>query len=148
MIRGAVAWAIAGAVVLVAVACGGSTDANDADGRTPSNPAPTTTDATKVIDAPILEAELLVRESFPVQYAVRVVSELPNGCHQFDGVAQSRSGETITIDVTNTVPEDDDAVCTQIYGTHEEVVELGTDFVSGTEYTVLVNDKTITFTAQ
>jgi hypothetical protein len=35
-----------------------------------------------------------------------------------------------------------------VYGTHESTVELGSDFVSGREYTVVVNGERKTFTAQ
>ena len=59
-----------------------------------------------------------------------------------------RDGTTITIRVTHTMPADPETVCTAIYGYHESTVELGTDFVSGTEYTVKVNDKETTFTAK
>jgi hypothetical protein len=41
--------------------------------------------------------------------------------------------------------------CTLIYGMYELNISLGTvgvDFVSGGEYTVRVNDRTVTFQAQ
>jgi hypothetical protein len=50
--------------------------------------------------------------------------------------------------VTNTHPSDPDIACTAIYGMHESTVELGTDFASGGEYVVKVNDKELRFTAQ
>ena len=115
-------------------------------GDTPIDPG--IGDGTWLIEAPILEADVLIRESFPPQYAVVVVSELPNGCHQFEGVSMERSGTEIAITVSNRVPVDPNPICTMIYGTHEEVVELGTDFEPGVEYTVTVNDRTLSFTAQ
>lgn len=98
--------------------------------------------------APIDGAEMIVRESAPPQYAVRVLSGLPSGCHQFADATLTRDGTEIMIDVRNTRPSDPMIACTAIYGTHEAIVELGTDFVPGTTYRVRVNDRTIEFTAQ
>jgi hypothetical protein len=122
-------------VTVFAAACGGTNDASNGE--------------RKLVPAPIDELEHVVRESAPPQYAVRVVSGLPNGCALFEAAeVAGRSGNTITIEVTNTMPSDDAVICTQIYGTKETVIELGTDFDSGTEYTVRVNDKELKFTAQ
>jgi hypothetical protein len=102
-----------------------------------------------VVDAPIDELELIIRESFPPQYAARIVSGLPSGCAQFDEAeVTGRSGNEITIRVTNTMPDDPNVACTAIYGTKETIVELGSDFTSGERYTVRVNDKSLEFTAQ
>ena len=139
---------LAAALALGASACGGDDDGDDG-GVTPGPGTPS--DERVVVDAPIDELEILIRESFPVQYAVRIVSGLPNGCAQFHEAAiTSRSGTTIAIRVTNTMPADTTIACTAIYGQHESVVELGTGdgFTAGTEYTVRVNDKDVRFTAQ
>jgi len=127
---GAFAWTLA-------TACGGDGDKKAADSQVPT-----------LVAAPIDDLELIIRESFPPQYALRVVSGLPNGCHEFDAYELTRDRTNLTIRVTNRVPTDPTLACTQIYGQHEEVVELGTDFQSGTQYTVQVNDRTLTFTAQ
>lgn len=103
----------------------------------------------KVVPAPIDNLSILVRESFPPQYAVQITSGLPSGCAQFhEAKLLGRTGNTITITVTNTLPADPEIVCTAIYGTHESTVELGSDFISGQQYTVDVNGTTTTFTAQ
>lgn len=134
------------ALAMAAAACGGA----DADGGI--TPGPDTVPPDRVVvDAPIDELETIIRESFPAQYAVRVVSGLPSGCAEFHEAAiTSRSGTTIVIRVTNTMPADENIACTAIYGQHESVVELGTgdEYTSGTEYTVKVNDKQVAFTAQ
>ena len=114
---------------------------------TPAIPA-TPPGATTRVLAPIDAAEMIVRESFPPQYAVRVVSGLPSGCHTFDGAEVTRNGTEIAIAVWNRVPSDARIACTAIYGTHEEIVELGSDFRSGVVYHVAVNDLALTFTAQ
>jgi hypothetical protein len=142
----AVAVCCAGAVL--AAACGDADSDSDGGSGAPAPGATPTVDRVRVA-APVDELELIIRESAPPQYAVRIVSGLPNGCAEFDGASiTSRNGTTIQLAVANTMPADRNAVCTAIYGTHEEIVELGTDFVSGTEYTVRANDKELKFTAQ
>ena len=127
---GAFAWTLA-------TACGGDGDKKAADSQAPT-----------LVAAPIDDLELLIRESFPPQYALRVVSGLPNGCHQFSGHKLARDGTRITIAVWNRVPTDPGTACALVYGQHEEIIELGTDFEPGTEYAVKINDETLTFTAQ
>jgi len=123
-------------VVLLAAACGG----DDADGS--RQPAASPTPGRIVVPAPIDEAELITRESFPPQYAVRVVVGIVDGCHEFEAVEAVRSGTTIEIKATATTIDDPNAVCTQIYGTHEEIVELGSDFDKDVTYTVIAGDFT------
>ena len=131
------------ALATMAAACGG--DGSDPD----RDPVPAPTYALKIEDAPIDGLDVLILESFPAQYNLRILSGLPSGCHQFDrSEITSRNGEEIAVRVTNTVPGDPDVACTAIYGTHESTVPLGSDFIGGTTYTVRVNDKTTTFTAQ
>jgi hypothetical protein len=80
---------------------------------------------------------------------VRIVSGLPSGCAEFHSAElTSTQDQTFTIRVQNTMPADPNAICTAIYGMHESIVELGSDLVSGTQYTVRANDKELTFTAQ
>lgn len=166
------------AIMLTAAACGGASTTSTATATAraatstprppatatapapvgtprPATPAPPTAFATETAaagrifePAPIDGAEMIVRETFPPQYAVRVLSGLPSGCHQFAGATVSRSGGEITIAVRNSLPSDRGIACTAIYGTHEEIVELGSDFQSGVVYHVAVNDRALTFTAQ
>ena len=87
--------------------------------------------------APIDELEILTRESFPPGYTARIVSGLPSGCAQFESAEiTGRSGNTITIAVTNTMPADPNVACTAIYGYKETNLDLGKDFTSGETYTV------------
>jgi hypothetical protein len=112
-------------------------------------PAPTATPGRIIVDAPIDELELVIRESFPPQYSARIVSGLPSGCAQFESATiTNRSGNEITIRVTNTMPDDPNVACTAIYGTKETFIDLGSEFTSGQAYTVRVNDKTLEFVAQ
>jgi hypothetical protein len=134
---------LAGATLVLAAACGNARHTGNA------TPSPSPGAERTVVPAPIDKLEMIVRESAPPQYAVRVLSGLPSGCARFNEArVASRSGTTITVEVTNTMPSDKTIACTAIYGTHEAIVELGTDFVPGTEYLVRVNDKELRLTAQ
>lgn len=144
----------------LAVACAGDADASPGptDGPTtgpiagptagPITGTPPDAGGRTAVPAPIEDVELVVRESYPVQYAVKVTSGLPSGCAEYRDATLERDGATLTITVTNTMPASDRVACTMIYGYTEHTVELGTDFESGSEYTVHVNDRTITFVAQ
>ena len=100
------------------------------------------------VPAPILSAEVLVAESFPVQYFLEIESALRNGCVEFDGYEVQRVGESITVTVTNLEPADKGIACTERYRTVTTTIRLGNglDFDPATTYTVLVNDVTATFT--
>ena len=134
-----------GAVALLAVACNGA-DASEADDSSAPGGPGQHSRAPEL--APIDELELIIRESFPPQYALKVVSGLPSGCAEYDRTDVTREGNTITVEVWNSVINDPAVSCTMIYGMHEQTVELGTEFTPGEEYTVKVNDQVLTFTAQ
>lgn len=114
--------------------------------RAPDTPASPAGDRRLEL-APIEESDLQVRESFPVQYAVRIVSGLPSGCAQFERIDVARTDTVIEITVWNTLPSDENAACTMIYGYGEHVVNLGSDFASGRRYELRINGaSTLTFT--
>lgn len=107
-------------------------------------PAPGVPSDRTIVPAPIDELEVLIRESWPPQVSLRVMAGLPSGCAQRHSRTVERSGTTITVTVLNSMPKGD-VICTMIYGTYELNIDLGTDFVSGTTYTIRVNDKEETF---
>ncbi len=115
----------------------------------PPDPLPATPADRKLVLAPIDSADILIAESLPVQYSVAFVSGLPSGCAQFHGVEVERTGTTVTVTVWNSEPTGA-VMCTMIYGMRPGSVSLGigTDYTRGVEYTVLVNDRTLTFLAQ
>jgi hypothetical protein len=98
--------------------------------------------------APIDGLTINIAESFPPQYMLVIESGLPNGCATFGAYDVKRDGDTVSVSVTNNVPADQNTPCDMSYGTVETTVNLGSDFEPGAEYTVLVNDKSTTFTAQ
>src|SRR3990172_1125281 len=89
--------------------------------------------------APIDNADIRVLESFPPQYVLNVTAGLPNGCARADGYQVDRTGDTVRVRIYNTMPVGK-VVCTQVYGSYELNIPLGSDFQSGRDYTVDVND--------
>ncbi|MDO9446117.1 MAG: hypothetical protein Q7K37_12460 [Dehalococcoidia bacterium] len=98
--------------------------------------------------APIEGLDVLIRESFPVQYAAVVKSGLPSGCAAFAGIEVEREGNEFMLTVWNTMPSDPNVACTMIYGIAENTVTLGGGFTSGETYTVRAGDLETIFTAQ
>ena len=107
---------------------------------------------TFVADSPIQSAEIVILESFPPQYQLRVVSGLPkgSGCSQFNGYDVRRSeANEIEVVVTHHEVADRLVVCTADFPIVETNFPLGSGFESGEKYTVRVNSGTTTsFVAQ
>lgn len=131
------------AAVLAATACGKG-DAPDSSLR-PRRDA-TAVPKTTEVHAPIEHATLTIAESDPPRYFLEITSGLTNGCHTLDRTDTRRAGTRITVSVINRVLTG--VPCTDIYGTESHSVALGSDFEPGVTYTVRVNDKMLTFTAQ
>ncbi len=100
----------------------------------------------------IESAEIRVMESWPPQYQLDVVSGMPKGgsCSRFNGYAIDRSEETrIEVQITQHELMAQSMACTADFPIIETSVPLGSDFESGVEYTIVVNDDTVeTFVAQ
>jgi hypothetical protein len=94
--------------------------------------------------APIDQIDVVIRESAPPQVSLKIKAGLPGGCAQRDSHSVTRSGDTFTVTVLNSMPSGN-PICTMIYGTYDLTIELGSDFRIGGTYTVKVNDKTTTF---
>ena len=99
------------------------------------------------VAAPIDGLDVRVLESHPPQYMLNVRAGLPSGCAKRHSHSVDRVGDAITVTVLNSMPAGDPP-CTMIYGSYELNINLGTDFLPGSTYTVRVNDKATTFTAQ
>jgi hypothetical protein len=141
-------WLIAlifGIALLVAIPAIAMTRNDDGGGDQAGSPAPA--GQTKQ-PAPIEDVEILIQESMPPGYVARVTYGLPNGCARPGGFTVDRQGDRINVEVHILMPADPNVVCTMIYGTDTHNISLGSDFTSGQTYTVRVNDRTETFTAQ
>lgn len=107
---------------------------------------------TFIAESPIQSAEIMVLESAPPQYQLRVVSGLPmgSGCSQFNGYEVRRGvSNEIEVVVTHHEVADQQVVCTADFPILETNVPLGSNFKSGVEYTIRVNsDTTVSFEAQ
>ncbi len=102
----------------------------------------------RAVEAPIDGLEVLTLESFPPQYMLHVQAGLPSGCAERYGSEVERVGDAITVTVLNTIPAIENMACTAIYGMYDFNLNLGSDFEPGKTYTVAVNDRETTFTAQ
>jgi hypothetical protein len=134
--------AAAALLVLTTIALAGSRPAG-APPVLPPTASPPASDRVAV-PAPIDGVEVVIRESFPPQVAVRVSAGLPSGCAKPHSHSVERSGDTITVKVLNSMPAGE-PICTMIYGMYELTIELGSDFEVGRTYTLRVNDHTTKF---
>ena len=103
------------------------------------------------VPAPIDDVDIRIAESWPPQYFLHVVSGLPNTCARFDSFSVApRTGDsdTIQVEVVNLEPADGLIACAEVYGFVEHTIPLGSDFISGKRYIVVVNNVTQAFVAQ
>ena len=109
-------------------------------------PSPTTTAGANVQieSAPINQVRVDFLQTQPVQVSVYIKIGLRDTCTTFHDISTARSGNTITITVTN--QHVTGAICGQIYTFVEKNVNLGSGFVSGQPYTVQVNGQATNFT--
>ncbi|MBI4301088.1 MAG: hypothetical protein HY664_00595 [Chloroflexi bacterium] len=98
--------------------------------------------------APIENIAIVVAESFPPQYSLRVEFGLRNGCIQPGGYTVERKGDTIWVIVSVLRPADANVICTQQYEIASYNISLGSNYTPGKTYTVKVNDVTKAFIAQ
>ncbi len=111
-----------------------------ASARGDQRPAP----GRQTVPAPIDRLDVVIRESSPPQVILNITAGLPSGCAQRDSYTVTRTDNTFTVSVLNSMPTGN-AACTMIYGTYELNIDLGRDVRPGVTYTVRVNDKTTTF---
>ena len=163
--KGFVVAVLFGVALMTAIACQGATPAASPSGTAQDNGTPTAAPAPSLppkppespadmemaeVPAPIESVEIIVAESFPPQYSVAIKSGLPSGCARFKDYQVTRDGNTVNIEVTNLEPAPgQQAPCTAIYGYHDTSINLGSDFIEGETYSVVVNnDVTETFVGQ
>ena len=101
---------------------------------------------TFIAESPIESAEIMILESAPPQYQLRVVSGMPSsGCSRFNGYEIRRTASTdIDVAITHHQVADPSIMCTADYPIVETDIPLGPDFEPGVEYTVRVNSNTAT----
>ena len=96
--------------------------------------------------APIHDIEIWADNSSPSQYFVDVVSGEPSICDHFNSYNVTRAcNTTIIVDIFNL---NCGTGCPDEYSYVENTIPLGSDFVTGGNYTVVVNNMTKTFVAQ
>jgi hypothetical protein len=98
--------------------------------------------------APIESVDVIPGSGGPTGHALQIVAGLPSGCVEPAEAGFERYDDLIIVTVTNLVPADPSTVCTDIYRTYDVVLDLGTNFVPGREYTAYVNGVEVRFIAQ
>ena len=98
----------------------------------------------EISPAPIHDAKIAVTLAEPYEVWVYIKGGLSTTCASFHGITTERTGDTIDINVT--VQTVTGQFCGQLYTFFEKYVNLGSDFVSGRDYTVNINGETTTFT--
>jgi hypothetical protein len=100
-------------------------------------------DSIEIDLAPIEEVKTYIMKSNPPQIGVSIKGGLRDGCTTFHGIDTTQAGNTVNIKVTTQHPKD--VFCPAIYTYFEKDVNLGSNFIMGTTYTLNVNDYTTTF---
>ena len=88
--------------------------------------------------APIESVQVVVSESDPKEYSLRIVSGLTSGCVKFGGYEVDIEGTSIVVDVVNLMPAGPIA-CIATYETHEFESNLGSSLTPDETYTVIIN---------
>lgn len=98
-----------------------------------------------IIDlAQVDSVELLIMESFPLQVAVLVRGNLPDGCTQIDGSNQQIDRNVIAINLY-TEKSDADLACTEALVPYEVNISVDVLGLPAGDYTVLVNDVAVPY---
>jgi hypothetical protein len=96
--------------------------------------------------APIDNAQILVQESFPPKYVLRVVAGLPGGCAKPHSHDIERSGTHFRVEILNSISSA--GPCLDIYNTYNLSIPLPGTFQPGVDYTVNVNGQVLSFKGQ
>ena len=88
-----------------------------------------------IVDMPIVEIELLLAESAPVQVSIEVTGYLPDSCTVHHETHQEQAGNIVTIQITTIRPKD--TACATVITEYQEQVFIGT--LPAGDYTVIVN---------
>lgn len=92
--------------------------------------------------APINNTQVVVLESFPVQVALLVSGDLPNGCTYLNTPAQVRDGNTFYVNLTTRTEGE---TCTQALVPYERRISLDTTGLPAGTYMVDINGRQLSF---
>ena len=92
--------------------------------------------------APISNIEIEVTESFPVQVALLVSGDLPNGCTYLNTPAQVRSGNAFFVNLTTRTEGE---TCTEALVPYERRINLNIAGLPAGTYIVDINGRQLSF---
>jgi len=99
----------------------------------------------RIYPAYIKEINISVAESLPPKYYLRVVAGGPNTCWKPWRYCGNRFGNMIFVQVLTLHHRGE--LCGQLFTWEEKIIALGSCFIPGMKYTVVVNNVTETFVA-
>ena len=85
----------------------------------------------------VLDVQVVVMESFPMQVALEVRGEFPSGCDFPAQMQQRREGNTVVVEVYQEIPPD--VLCPMILRPYNDTIRLEGGFEPG-DYIFQVND--------
>lgn len=88
-------------------------------------------------DVTVLDVQVVVMESFPMQVVLEVRGEFPSGCDFPAQVQQRREGNAVVVEVYQEIPPD--VLCPMILRPYNDTIRLEGDFEPG-DYIFQVND--------
>jgi len=97
--------------------------------------------------APIERISVFSNGAATPEYTLEVQSGLPNGCYSFESAWVTRDGDVIRAEIYNSRPDQGQVACPQVYGLVTHSFNLGSSFVAGRRYSVLVNTQFYSFVA-
>ncbi len=120
---------------VVASAVDGDTSVSSDDPVAPAPPSNLV--VTGPVDAAEIEADLLLMESFPVQYLLVLRGTSPTPCHQVLTTRNEPNAQN-EIHIEAVFAADPDEMCIQVLGEFSSSINLGS-FPAGETFTVWVN---------
>lgn len=114
----------------------------------PQDPAEPGADEGEMIikEAKVLEVNVGIMESWPLQASAQVHGELGDGCTEIHDIETEREGNQFNITITTERPEE--AVCTMILRTFDENIPLDIEGLEAGDYVVNANGVETTFTLE
>lgn len=98
---------------------------------------------TEIELAPIEDIDIWCNNSSPREYVAYITSIESDGCHKFDSYNMTRVDSAVQVEIFNIVSIG--GACHEAQTLVEHTIALGNDFVPGVNYTIEVNDVTVTF---
>jgi hypothetical protein len=124
----------------------GGTDGQAGNAPAPQTPTPVPAAALPADAVPhvIASVEVFILESMPPQITLGVIGYQPDGCDLPVQISQTRTGNTVTVNIYRELPPG--VICTMIAIDYQANIPLEGTFDPGNTYTFIVNGVSVTAT--